>query len=84
MSSDSELSQSGPDDALLEQTLRDIVRKGDIEPVTINTVRAAAEETLGLESGFFKKHADWKEKSKNIISDAFVRQILCIKSAFTN
>lgn len=74
MSSDSELSGTAPpSDAILEKTLRDIVRKAEVDPITVKRVRTAAEERLGLDAGFFKSHDEWNEKSKEIIEDAFVR-----------
>ncbi|KAI4720036.1 hypothetical protein E4T48_03676 [Aureobasidium sp. EXF-10727] len=73
MSSDSELSNAAapPPDAVLEKTLRDIVRKAEVDPITVKRVRTAAEERLGLHAGFFKGHDEWNEKSKEIIEDAF-------------
>ncbi|KAG9946459.1 hypothetical protein KCU85_g6526, partial [Aureobasidium melanogenum] len=72
MSSDSELSGTAPpSDAILEKTLRDIVRKAEVDPITVKRVRTAAEERLGLDAGFFKSHDEWNEKSKEIIEDAF-------------
>ncbi|GAB7346672.1 hypothetical protein MBLNU459_g1797t1 [Dothideomycetes sp. NU459] len=70
MSSDSELSDVPQDDSKIEQTLRDIVKSGNVDPVTVNGVRAAAEEQLGLPEGFFKSAA-WKNKSKDVIAEAF-------------
>ena len=73
MSSDSELSSIEiPSDATLEKTLRDIVRKAEVDPLTINTIRTAAEERHNLAPGFFKSHGEWKSKSKDIINDAIV------------
>ena len=74
MSSESELSDAAPpSDAVLENTLRDIVRKAEVDPITVKRVRTAAEERLGLDTGFFKGHDEWNEKSKDIIEAAFVR-----------
>jgi hypothetical protein len=72
--SDSELSDAAaiPSDAILEKTLRDIVRKAEVDPITVKRVRTAAEERLGLDPGFFKGHDEWEEKSKDIIEAAFV------------
>lgn len=73
MPSDSELSDVAvPSDAILEKTLRDIVRKAEVDPITVKRVRTAAEERLGLDAGFFKNHDVWNEQSKEIIEDAFV------------
>lgn len=78
--SDSELSkpelQKLPSDATLESTLRDIVRKGNLDPVTVRSVRTAAEERLGLAQGFFKNHSEWNDKSKDVIGEAYVCQVL--------
>jgi hypothetical protein len=63
-----------PSDASLEQTLRDIVREAGEDEVTVKKVRTAAEERLDLDPGFFKNHANWNAKSKEVIEDAFVRQ----------
>ena len=73
MPSDSELSDVAvPSDAILEKTLRDIVRKTEVDPITVKRVRTAAEERLGLDVSFFKNHDIWNEQSKGIIEDAFV------------
>lgn len=73
MSSESGLSDAAPpSDAILEKTLRDIVRKAEVDPITVKRVRTAAEERLGLDAGFFKSHDEWNEKSKEIIEDTFV------------
>lgn len=74
MSSDSELfNPAPPSDVILEKTLRDIVRKAEVDPITVKRVRAAAEQRLGLDENFFKSHNEWNEKSKDIIEAAFVR-----------
>lgn len=74
MSSGSELPDvAPPSDAVLEKTLRDIVRKAEVDPITVKRVRTVAEERLGLDTGFFKGHEEWNEKSKDIIEAAFVR-----------
>jgi hypothetical protein len=74
MSSESELPNAAPpSNAILEKTLRNIVRKAEVDPITVKRVRTAAEERLGLDTGFFKGHGEWNEKSKDIIEAAFVR-----------
>ncbi|TIA39331.1 hypothetical protein D6C78_03387 [Aureobasidium pullulans] len=60
-----------PSAAILEKTLRDIVRTAEVNPITINSARATAEERLGLDAGFFKNSAEWSTKSKDIIEDEF-------------
>jgi hypothetical protein len=83
MSSESELSDAAPpSDAILEKTLRDIVRKAEVDPITVKRVRTAAEERLGLDEGFFKSHDEWNEKSKDIIEAAFVRCNASITSPY--
>ncbi|THY47259.1 hypothetical protein D6C98_07165 [Aureobasidium pullulans] len=72
MASDSEMSDAAvPSAAILEKTLRDIVRTSEVNPITINSARATAEERLGLDAGFFKNSAEWSTKSKDIIEDEF-------------
>lgn len=71
--SDSELSEptSAPSAAAIEASLkravRDIQKSG--EDVTINNARKLAEEALDLDEGFLKG-AEWKGKSKEIITSA--------------
>ncbi|THY20660.1 hypothetical protein D6D01_06660 [Aureobasidium pullulans] len=72
MAPDSEMSDAAvPSDAILEKTLRDIVRTAEVKPITIKRVRATAELRLGLDAGFFKNSAEWSTKSKHIIEDEF-------------
>ena len=58
-------------------TFRSIVDKlwkaQKLEDLTIKKVRAAAEEELDLEDGWFKGEEDWNEKSKELIKNAVVR-----------
>jgi hypothetical protein len=72
--SDSELSTPAdiPADSEIEQCLRRIVRDAleKDENITTNSVRSKGETQLGLDAGFFKDNADWKARSKNIISAA--------------
>lgn len=72
--SDSELSTPAnlPADAEIEQCLRRVVRdalKAD-EEMTTNRARTLAEEELGLDTGFLKDNAEWKQRSKDIVSAA--------------
>ncbi|KAG2166706.1 hypothetical protein VTO58DRAFT_103603 [Aureobasidium pullulans] len=70
MAPDSEISDAAvPSDAILEKTLRDIVRTAKVNPITIKTLRATAEERLGLDAGFSKNSAKWSTKSKDSIED---------------
>lgn len=83
MSSDSELSDVPHDESKIEQTLRNVVKAGKIDPVTINGVRAAVEEELDLPEGFFKS-AEWKTRSKDIISKAYVIHHLSTSQHYLN
>lgn len=62
-----------PKDAEIEQCLRRVCNEAASkdESITMKQARARAEEELKLEEGFFKSHAEWKDKSRNIIQDAF-------------
>ncbi|KAI5270577.1 hypothetical protein E4T47_06094 [Aureobasidium subglaciale] len=72
MSSDSDILEAAvPSDSILEKTLRQIVRRAEVDPISVKRVRNAAEERLGLEAGFFKDHDVWNEKSKEIIEETF-------------
>jgi hypothetical protein len=75
--SDAPPSASLPPDSELEQALRTQVRDAlkagkDDPPITVASMRKAAEKALGLEVGFFKKSERWKEESKRIVHEAFV------------
>jgi hypothetical protein len=78
--SDSELSdapsRTTPPDSDLEGALRkqvrDALKAGSHETITISSVRKAAEEALGLEAGFYKQNQRWKEESKRIVHESFV------------
>ncbi|THY67147.1 hypothetical protein D6C97_01024 [Aureobasidium pullulans] len=72
MASDSKMSDAAvPSAAILEETLRDIVRTAEVNPIAIKRVRAIAEEHLGLDAGIFENSAEWSTKSKDIIEDEF-------------
>ena len=64
-----------PSDSALENELRRIVaqiyKSGKYDELTVNGVRIAAQENLGLRDGFFKEKG-WKVKSKEIIEDEAV------------
>ncbi|KAI9894207.1 MAG: hypothetical protein M1814_004061 [Vezdaea aestivalis] len=67
------MSPSNQDEGKLLGALRAAVRealKGDEADVTVNAIRAAAEEDLSLPEGFFKA-GDWKTKSKQVIQKEF-------------
>lgn len=73
--SDSELSDAPalPADSAIEKSLRSAVRTAVKEKseVTVNAIRDASEQSLNLEAGFFRSHATWKQKSKEIIQGEF-------------
>lgn len=75
--SDSSLSSATPSQPALEQALRLAVQRvyklGNLEELTVKRIRAAAEQDLDLEEGFFKSDSTWKEKSKDIIQSEVVR-----------
>ena len=72
--SDSELSDApdAPPNDTLESTLRRVVRdalkSGD--DITVRIARTRAEEELGLDADFFKQGI-WKDRSKDLIEEAF-------------
>ena len=72
--SDSELSDDPgtpvPSDHELEQSLRREVVKANKagDDVTVKRIRVASEKRLGLPEDFYKSHATWKDKSKDIIT----------------
>jgi hypothetical protein len=65
-----------PSDAAISQTLRDVVislhKAGNGEDLTVKRVRTRAEESLELPAGFFKSDKIWKQRSNDIIHEAFV------------
>ncbi len=81
--SDSELSDAGgrlPPGSKLEKQLRtEVVKRfenGTEESMTVNEIRKAAENALGLEEGFYAAHSQWKLQSKTIIHDEKVSTVL--------
>jgi hypothetical protein len=72
--SDSE--RDRPSEAAISGKLRDIViaihKSGNAQDLTVKRVRARAEKELGLDEGFFKSDATWKQKSQTEIVDAVV------------
>ncbi|EXJ89940.1 hypothetical protein A1O3_03007 [Capronia epimyces CBS 606.96] len=71
--SDSELSEASatpvPPERELEKSLRHEVVKAQRQGLefSYNSIRAAAETSLGLTPGFYKSHAEWKQRSKHVI-----------------
>ncbi len=74
--SDSESSISISSDAALPEALRlavaDVYRRGNMEELTVRRIRTAAEQNLGLSSGFFKGDFRWKAESDRIIKEEIV------------
>lgn len=68
-----------PPDQVLVAALRKVVqdgfRAGEVDQLSINHVRAAAEAKLGLRRGCLKGDDRWREESKEIIRAEFVRVI---------
>lgn len=56
--------------------MRDIVarlfRHGQLEDLTVKRVRKAAEEELDLPVDYLKSNSEWKDRSKDIISEEVV------------
>ena len=75
--SDSDLSDAPerkvPADNVLEKALRKETAKQFEAPLkSINSIRKGAEESLGLETGFFADHRAWKARSKEVIKTELV------------
>lgn len=62
-----------PSHAEIEECIRNVVREAvkKDEEVTVKLGRTRAEQRLGLEAGFLKDNAQWKEKSRDLINAAF-------------
>jgi hypothetical protein len=78
--SDSELSELSqapvpPDDELEGSLRREVARfqeRGEHDQLTLRNIRAASEKKLGLPDDFYKDHAVWKTKSKEVVNDQVV------------
>ncbi len=70
-------SKTRPNDATLEQTLRDAVqnvyKSGNLENLTVRRIRKSVEDDLNLEEDFFKTDDTWTSKSKLVIQAEVVR-----------
>lgn len=79
-SEDEQPGKSTPSTAKLEKALReavgDVFKSGNMEELTVKRVRLAAEKKLGLDQGWFKGDAEWKEESDRIIKDEVVCVVL--------
>ncbi|KAL9114647.1 MAG: hypothetical protein Q9227_001325 [Pyrenula ochraceoflavens] len=79
--SDSKLSpppsNAVPSDSVLRKALRDAVssfyENDASKELTVNNVRIAAEQKLGLNKGFFKIDAQWKKHSSTVIKEEVER-----------
>ncbi|KAK5263462.1 hypothetical protein LTR99_008916 [Exophiala xenobiotica] len=73
--SDSELSEPSttpaPPDRELEKSLRrEVVKAHEAKlEFSVNDIRTASEEKLGLQEGFYKSHGEWAKRSKDVIKD---------------
>ena len=64
-----------PADHVLEKALRKETANQFEAPLkSINSIRKGAEESLGLETGFFTDHRAWKARSKDVIKTELVSQ----------
>jgi hypothetical protein len=76
--SDSELSEPSttpaPPDHELEKSLRrEVVKAHEAKlEYSVNYIRTASEEKLGLQEGFYKSHGGWTKRSKDVIKDQMV------------
>ena len=65
-----------PSDEAISEALRNVVvslhKAGNTEDLTVKRVRTRAEASLGLPAGWFKGDQRWKQKSNDVIVDAFV------------
>ncbi|EGE00580.1 hypothetical protein TESG_07883 [Trichophyton tonsurans CBS 112818] len=53
----------------LRATVAKIYKSGNLDELTVKRVRLATEKNLGLEQGVLKAHAEWKQRSEEIIKD---------------
>lgn len=56
----------------LRATVAKIYKSGNLDELTVKRVRLATEKILGLEQGVLKAHAEWKQRSEEIIKDEVV------------
>lgn len=77
-----------PSEDAISRKLRDVVitihQSGNADDLTVKRVRARAEKELGLDAGFFKTDAQWKQKSQDAIVDAVVCIARCISPPSPN
>lgn len=82
--SDSELSDAPsnatPSDSELGKSLRAELKKAASrsDEYSVTSVREASEKSLGLPAGFYKNHATWKAKSKEIITTESVHEMIAL------
>ena len=69
---------SSPPPIAIESIIHDIIaelyRTNKLEEITVKRVRTAAEQELSLEPGWFKSHAEWRNRSKNFIAEEAVNR----------
>ena len=72
-----------PSDATIEEGLRDAVAtlfESNKDDITVKKARTAAEKALKLQEGFFKSHATWNQKSKDVATE----EVVCIVPSLTS
>jgi hypothetical protein len=71
----------GVPDADIHDALTAVVNDDDLheEELTVRNIRNLVELRLGLGEGFLKKDKKWNEKSRKIISAAWVGAFECIR-----
>ena len=67
-------------EAALSKQVREALRAGNAESITVSSIRKMAESALGLEAGFYKQHERWNRESKRIVHEAFVCMSRCSSS----
>ena len=68
-----------PSDDKIEKALVDAVYhifKTDNDNLTVNSARQHAAAALDLDANFFKESPEWKDRSKDLIKDLAVRDLL--------
>lgn len=82
--SDSELSEASsdlaPSDYDLEKSLRQEVTKAHKAGIefSVNSIREASEQKLGLRKDYFRNHETWAKRSKDVIKDQMVSHSLAV------
>jgi hypothetical protein len=83
----SEADVSLPPDKKIEQGLRTVIvrlfKAAKFEELTVKRIRNTTENELELPENFFRTHDDWKDRSKDFITDEVVRRAeSCTNSSY--